>query len=371
MTVADATGTRVSLPLSVSIAAGAPLALPSATLPVGTVGAAYSASIAATGGSAPYTYIVTSGNTPAGVTLTSAGMLTGTPTTANTYSFMVKVTDVAGATVSQIFSVEIDASASASLILTTNTLPNAVVNTSYSYTLSVSNGTAPYTYSVKPGSGSLPLGISLSSAGVLSGMASAAGSSSFVVAFTDSAGNSNTAPLTLTVVTTNATVVVDTTTTLATVPANFFGLHTSVYDTNMTDTSTIATMLANTGVTTLRYPGGGYSDNYHWAQNSMTPFYATAMGACGVVSDGFAVQSANFGTFAKLLQASSAGGLITINYGNSVANASATLSYGTDGAEDLFGAEHGGPTAGSRGVGGVCERRSGQHADDRHRRGGL
>ncbi len=330
VTVTDAASKTAVQSYSVTVSASAStLALNAATLPAGSVGKAYSASISATGGTAPYSFAVMSGSVPLGTSLSPSGLLSGTPTTANTYSFTVTVTDNAGATASRIYSVEIDASGSASLLLTTSVLPNAVVNTAYSYALSVSNGVAPYTYKLL--SGSLPNTITLSSGGLLSGTATTAGAYNFTVGFTDSAGNSNSAALTLTVVTTNATVVVDTTTTLATLPANFYGLHTSVYDTNMTDTSTIATLLQNTGVTALRYPGGGYSDNYHWAQHSMTPFYATNTGACGVLSDGYAITSANFGTFAKLLQASGAAGVITINYGNSLADASATVKYGKDG----------------------------------------
>lgn len=330
VTVTDAKGQTAMGTYSVAIAAKiSDLALNAAALPAGTVNAQYAATIAATHGTSPYSFAITSGSVPLGLTFSSSGLLTGKPTAANTYSFTVTVTDAAGATASQIYSVEIDASVSASLNLTTSMLPNAVVNTSYSYTLSVSNGTGPYTYRVQQGS--LPAGIQLSGGGVLSGTATAVGSSTFTVAFADSASNSSSAVLTLAVVSTSATVVIDTTAPLATVPANFFGLHTSVYDSNMTDTGALSTLLGNTGITALRYPGGGYSDSYHWAQHAVTPFYSTAPGACGVVNNGFVEATAHFGTFLKLLQASGTSGLITIDYGNSVADAAATVKVGKDG----------------------------------------
>ncbi len=331
VTVADANGLTANQSYSVTIAAASSvLALAGGTLSTGTVGVQYSAPISATGGTAPYSYTIASGMKPAGTDLSTGGLLTGTPTTANTYSFTVKATDAAGATASAIYSVEIDASASAALTLTTNVLPNGIVNANYNNTLSVSNGVAPYTYKVT--AGTLTGTVQLSSAGLLSGVPSAAGSYPFTVSFTDSNGQSSSANLTLTVTTASATVVVETTAPpLAVVPANFFGLHTSVYDANLSDTSTLPTLLANTGITTLRYPGGGYSDNYHWAQHSITPFYATSSGACGVASNGVLEATSDFGHFAKLLQAASVSGLITINYGNSVADSAATVKYGKDG----------------------------------------
>ncbi len=330
VTVTDAKNATASQAYSVTVAAtGSTLALPALTLAAGTVNASYSAMIVPTGGTAPYSLAVTSGSVPAGTNLAPNGSLTGVPTTANTYSFLVTVTDAASAKASRIYSVEIDDTADATLLLTTSTLPNAILKASYSYPLSVSNGAAPYSYSVR--SGSLPAGITLSAGGLLSGAPTAAGDYPFTVAFTDSASHSSSANVTLTVINAAATVLVDAATRLATVPANFFGLHTSVYDTNLTDTGTLSTLLANTGITTLRYPGGGYSDNYHWAQHAITPFYSTATGACGVVNSGHVEATAHFGNFARLLQASNTSGLITIDYGNSVADASATVTYGKDG----------------------------------------
>src|SRR6185437_888443 len=77
-----------------------PTASPSVTttsLPGALVGSAYSTTLAATGGSTPYTWAVTSGTLPAGLSLAaSTGVISGTPTTAATSSFTVKVTDSLG-----------------------------------------------------------------------------------------------------------------------------------------------------------------------------------------------------------------------------------------------------------------------------------
>jgi hypothetical protein len=65
----------------------------SATLPGGTVGTAYSTTLTASGGNAPFSWKVSSGSLPAGLTLSSAGVVSGTPTTAGTSTFTAKVTD--------------------------------------------------------------------------------------------------------------------------------------------------------------------------------------------------------------------------------------------------------------------------------------
>lgn len=66
------------------------------TLPSGTVGVAYSQTITATGGTAPYVFTVRSGALPNGLTLTSAGALSGTPTAAANSTFTIRGTDPNG-----------------------------------------------------------------------------------------------------------------------------------------------------------------------------------------------------------------------------------------------------------------------------------
>ncbi|WP_287602086.1 cellulase family glycosylhydrolase [Thiothrix sp.] len=85
----------------------------------------------------------------------------------------------------------------AALNITTATLIAGKVGTGYNATLAVSNGTAPYSWSVS--SGSLPTGLSLSAAGVISGTPSTSGTASFSVKVTDSKGLSDTQALSMTV----------------------------------------------------------------------------------------------------------------------------------------------------------------------------
>src|SRR5262249_23666180 len=70
-----------------------PLTITTATLPAATAGVAYTATLAATGGTPPYTWSIASGALPPGLTLTAAtGGIAGMPTTTGTGSFTIKVT---------------------------------------------------------------------------------------------------------------------------------------------------------------------------------------------------------------------------------------------------------------------------------------
>lgn len=69
------------------------LVLAPATLPSATKGTAYSQTIAASGGQAPYSYSVTSGTLPGGLTLSASGVLSGTPAAAGSFTFTVTAVD--------------------------------------------------------------------------------------------------------------------------------------------------------------------------------------------------------------------------------------------------------------------------------------
>jgi hypothetical protein len=78
------------------------------SLPSGTVGANYSATIAVTGGTAPYNFVATSGNIPQGLTLAaSTGTISGTPSASGTASFTISVSDSTGISGQQSFQVAV------------------------------------------------------------------------------------------------------------------------------------------------------------------------------------------------------------------------------------------------------------------------
>jgi hypothetical protein len=88
---------------------GEPPTIITTSLPAGTRGTTYSQTLAATGGTTPYTWAVTSGSLPAGLSLNSStGAITGTPTTAATSSFTVTVTDAGSLTDPQALSITIN-----------------------------------------------------------------------------------------------------------------------------------------------------------------------------------------------------------------------------------------------------------------------
>ena len=162
----------------------APLAVSTTTLPGGIVSSAFSQSLAATGGTTPYTWAVASGTLPAGLTLSAAGVISGTPTAAGTSSFTVRVTDSAAATATRALSIDITAATlPAPLAVSTATLPGGIVSSAYSQSLAATGGTTPYTWAVAIGT--LPAGLTLSAAGVISGTPTAAGTSNFTVRVTD------------------------------------------------------------------------------------------------------------------------------------------------------------------------------------------
>jgi hypothetical protein len=167
---------------SITISA-APLAITTASLPGGTVGALYSQALAATGGTSPYTWQSTGGSLPGGVTLDSAGNLYGTPTAAGSFTFQVRVSDSQQGSATGSFTIRI---VPAALVVTTTSLPAGTVGTSYTATtLAATGGTPPYTWSVA--SGALSGGLSSSSAGVISGTPTASGTFSVTLKVTDSA----------------------------------------------------------------------------------------------------------------------------------------------------------------------------------------
>ncbi|MEO7653330.1 MAG: putative Ig domain-containing protein, partial [Bryobacteraceae bacterium] len=165
---------------SPTLTISSPMALPTAT-----VGTAYIHSLAASGGVPPYRWV---GLAPSGLSLSSDGAITGTPSTAGTFSFAAQVSDSAFAQASRLFTIVVAAGASPLTITTAATLSSATVRTPYSQPLVASGGRLPYSWTVI--SGTLPSGIRLNPDGLLAGTATTAGESGFTVQVTDSASAS-------------------------------------------------------------------------------------------------------------------------------------------------------------------------------------
>ena len=184
VTVTDSSKPVQSLTASYTLSVAAPpISISSSSLPAGIVGVAYSQALTAAGGTPPFTWTVSSGSLPAGLTLSSAGVLSGTPSAVGTFTFSIKVTDSSSPVQSLTSSYTLTIAAPP-ISITQPTLPAGTVNVAYSQTLVATGGTAPFSWSLA--SGTLPAGITLSSVGVLSGTPTTAGTYSFAVTVTDS-----------------------------------------------------------------------------------------------------------------------------------------------------------------------------------------
>lgn len=145
----------------------------------GTVGTAYSQTLAATG-TAPITWSITgSGTLPGGLSLDSdTGEITGTPTTAETASFSVTASNGVSPDDTKALSITVTTTGAA-VTLSTLSLPNGTVGTAYSQTLAAT-GTAPITWSIT--GGTLPAGLSLDpNTGAITGTPTTAETSNFSV----------------------------------------------------------------------------------------------------------------------------------------------------------------------------------------------
>ncbi len=105
-------GMSNSLPFNVASASQVLTVATPPTLPAGSVGNTYALALSASGGIAPYSWSLVSGTLPSGLSLSSAGAISGTPAAAGTLAFTVRVTDAASASASQTFSLTIGTSLS-------------------------------------------------------------------------------------------------------------------------------------------------------------------------------------------------------------------------------------------------------------------
>ncbi|MFN7976184.1 MAG: putative Ig domain-containing protein, partial [Acidobacteriota bacterium] len=181
ITATDANSCTGSRAYTVTIAC-ATITVNPASLPNGTIGVAYSQTVTASGGTAPYTFAVTAGALPAGLALNAAtGVISGTPTATGTFNFTITATDANGCTGNRAYTVVISCG---TITVNPASLPNGSTGVAYSQTVTASGGTAPYTFAVT--AGALPPGLALNAAtGVISGTPTATGTFNFTITATD------------------------------------------------------------------------------------------------------------------------------------------------------------------------------------------
>jgi len=161
------------------------------TLPAGVTGTTYNQNFTATGGTGPYTFGVSAGALPTGLTLNAVGLLSGTPTVVGIFNFTVQATGASGCTGTRAYTLTINQGClGITIIINPATLVTGFVGKTYSQTLTATGGAAPYSFAVT--AGSLPNGFTLASSGALTGLPTATGTFNFTVTATDANGCTNT-----------------------------------------------------------------------------------------------------------------------------------------------------------------------------------
>jgi uncharacterized protein (TIGR03437 family) len=181
-------GVTVSEPLSLTVTlTPQPLTIPGGAgnnpivLASGPVQVAYSQALEAAGGIPPYSWSLLAGALPDGLSLSSAGTISGTPTKISSFGFTAQATDTSGATAAAGFSITI--TPPVITITTTSPLSNGIAGISYpTQVFAATGGIGPYTFQEQ---GALPSGLTFSG-GQITGVAVGVGTSSFTVTATDS-----------------------------------------------------------------------------------------------------------------------------------------------------------------------------------------
>ncbi len=180
--------------LSISVVNG-PLLVTPATLPTGAVTDPYPSTIlGASGGLPPYTWAITVGSLPAGLSLNSStGAISGTPTGPSaTANFTAQVTDSTSTKATGNFSIIVNSA----LAITSTSLPGATAGTNYSTNLSATGGVTPYNWNISVGN--LPTGMNLSG-NTISGIPTTAGTVNFTIMVNDGSGGSQSAAVSIVV----------------------------------------------------------------------------------------------------------------------------------------------------------------------------
>jgi|GEM_PF-198479 len=182
-----APGPFVSVPVAYSVTVSAPaIGLTPTTLPSATTAVAYNETFSASGGVGPYSYAVTAGALPAGISLSGGGLVSGTPTAAGTYNFTVTVSDSNGFSASNAYAVVVT---DPTVTITTpapGALPGVEAYAAYNQVFAATGGQGAHSFALA--AGALPPGLSLSGSGVLSGAPTTPGTFNFSLTAADSSG---------------------------------------------------------------------------------------------------------------------------------------------------------------------------------------
>ncbi len=183
-------GARKYLKSTTGITVPPDLAIGTTALPGGKVAEPYFSPLLSTGGVPPYKWAVIAGAIPDALVLSTEGILSGTPTNDGHAKFTFRVTDRAGVAVERYFDLIITPQTQPVAPLsigTTTPLPWGSPHVEYAERLFATGGKPPYKWEVI--AGTIPDGLQVNSAGVLSGTPAKAGETIFTARVTDSAGS--------------------------------------------------------------------------------------------------------------------------------------------------------------------------------------
>lgn len=164
------------------------------SLPDGVVGTPYDFQLVQTGGTNP-TWVISFGSLPSGLTMSTGGRITGTPTEAISEEFEVECDALDATAATRFFVLSVDAPSGIRLV--SNTLPTASAGAAYSAQLEATGGFAPYAFQVLSGA---PDGIVVDGMGAVSGTPTTPGAYTMMVSLFDSEGASAVAQVQLEVV---------------------------------------------------------------------------------------------------------------------------------------------------------------------------
>ncbi len=188
VTATSITDATKSATLQIKVSALPTVTTTSSSLPAVTPGSAYSVTLAESGGTSPFTWSITSGTLPPGLSLApSTGIVSGTPTGggSGTVTFQVTDSSAAGKMASGAAALTFTVNAVTAMNILPTTLPGATIGTPYSVTMSVTGGVAPFSWTLTNNPSWLSIN---ASTGALSGTptGNSASTASFFVVVTDS-----------------------------------------------------------------------------------------------------------------------------------------------------------------------------------------
>lgn len=164
------------------------------TVPTGTVGVGYSSTITLAGGREPYSFALTSGNLPDGLTINKRGRIAGTPRKNGTFAFKVAATD--SSTPTQEFAIDCALTIGAGFNVIAVMGPGNQ-DVPFTSVIQATGGRAPYRFDLA--SGALPAELALNAEnGTIVGTAKR-GESSFEVKVSDASGVTVTFPCLLSI----------------------------------------------------------------------------------------------------------------------------------------------------------------------------